>query len=123
MSDEPTPPIFVWEPADLATFDSVAEAESYLEPVDVRGELYTAYDADGRRLALGIRGEPSSFLWKKFEKEFVTIRCDDNSVSHRGELQRILTEYLVRIGSPVAEVVALSWEQLVATARRASLIG
>jgi hypothetical protein len=118
LSQRPSPPIFVWEPNDLASFGSVEEAESYLEPVDVRNDLYSAYDVEGRRLTLGITAssKKSLFGWRI---ERVTIACEESARPNRDELRAIFVTYLTGLAE-VRDAAALSWEELLAAARRES---
>jgi hypothetical protein len=52
------PPIFAADRhgPDIAVFRSVAAAEGFLEPVDVRNEENEVYDAEGRRLLATLSG-------------------------------------------------------------------
>jgi hypothetical protein len=118
LSQRPSPPIFVWEPNDLASFGSVEEAESYLEPIDVRNNLYSAYDVVGHRLTLGITASSKkSLLGSPIER--VTIACEEGARPNRDELRAIFVKYLTTLGQ-VRDAAALSWEELVAAARRES---
>jgi hypothetical protein len=44
------PPIFVFEPNDLTIFESVENAERYIEPPEVRDGSLFFYDSEGRVL-------------------------------------------------------------------------
>ncbi len=46
------PPIIVDEQGTATVFESIEDAERYLEPIDVRNEEYVAYDSEGRLLRL-----------------------------------------------------------------------
>ena|SRR5215204_1884251 len=48
------PPIFVYEPADLSVFESIAAAELGVEPIDVRNNEFLYYDAEGRILEASV---------------------------------------------------------------------
>ena len=118
MSQRPSPPIFVWEPNDLASFGSVEEAESYLEPIDVRNNLYSAYDVEGRRLTLGITASSKKSLFGS-PIDRVTVACEEGAPPNRDELRAIFVKYLTSLGQ-LRDAAALSWEELVAAARRES---
>lgn len=47
-------PISIHDHGDLSTFDSVEEAEAYLEATDVERGEYIVKDVDGRRLAVDV---------------------------------------------------------------------
>jgi hypothetical protein len=80
------PPIIVSESGDVETFESVAAAESYLEPIDVEKGRYIAYDSRGRLLQL-IPTSPQ-----------VSIRAAEKDAGHHRELQDLLIEFFKRVG-------------------------
>lgn len=82
-------PIIVAEGRDVALFVSVAEAESYLEPIDAADGIYRGYDAEGRLLKV----EPDG--------SGVRVRAAEGSPGHVGELGDLLRGFLERVGEPV----------------------
>jgi hypothetical protein len=74
-------PIFVWEPNDMAAFESVEEAESHTEPYDV--DEGVVYDAEGRLLAFELEGPGR--LW---EKSVVLRECEPQQDSPRQPAHR-----------------------------------
>jgi hypothetical protein len=93
------PPIIVEEYGNLMFFKSAADAERYLEPIDVRNGEYVAYDSVGRRLTLGVAKKESKFFYGmlKDTMEVVTVR-DGNGVDAADELSQILRKFLERFG-------------------------
>jgi hypothetical protein len=55
-------PIFVSDPGSLMAYESIADAQIDLEPVDVEEGVYTGYDFEGRRLVLQASGVRSIFV-------------------------------------------------------------
>jgi hypothetical protein len=49
-----TGPFFLIEHGDVSAFGSIESLLQYVEPVDVRNDEYSAYDAEGCRLTLGV---------------------------------------------------------------------
>ena len=80
------PPIIVSESGDVEAFESVEEAESYLEPIDVEKERFIAYDSHGRLLQL-IPSSPR-----------IRIRAAEKDARHHRELRNLLTGYLGGVG-------------------------
>ena len=87
MSDLSTP-IVVAEGWDIILFKTVADAESYLEPIDVINGIFDGYDAEGRLL--------------KFETNVneVRIYAAEEEPAHSGELERLLRGFLNQIEDP-----------------------
>lgn len=56
-------PISVHENGGVSIFSSVAEAESYMEPIDVEHGEYIVTDADGKRLSLSVVVEDVPLFW------------------------------------------------------------
>lgn len=82
MTSLPVLPIFVSEGRDVDVYASVWQAEADLETVDVEGEIYTGYDAAGRRLRIEARGEE------------VNISLAEDEPSAVAELSSLLRGYL-----------------------------
>lgn len=89
----------VSERGELLFFRSVADAEAYLEPVDVEQEEYVAYDSQGARLSLAVvRREHSTLagLWR-FPVSCVAVR-EPSGERQEQELRRLLLDFLERLG-------------------------
>lgn len=89
------PPIIIDEHGDLEFFRSAADAERYLEPIDVENEEYAAYDSVGRRLTLTVERKQYNFLgglWRGTRKAVVVL--DEGEVDATEELSQILADYL-----------------------------
>jgi hypothetical protein len=70
-------PISINENGDVSIFETVEEAEAYMEPMDVERGEYTVLDADGRQLdvVIAVKEVPIFFgLWKTRLKK-IEIRC------------------------------------------------
>jgi hypothetical protein len=108
------PPIIVDEYGDLAFFRSAADAERYLEPIDVKNEEYTAYDSVGRRLTLGVARKETRFFYGilKGAVEVVTVR-DESGVDAAEELRQLLLEYLEGTGKSTKSLEGAALETLI----------
>ena len=95
-------PIIVNEHGDVQVFESVNDAETALEAIDVRNDEYVAYDADGQRLLVSVVEE----------NDHVQISYEEDRGNGREELKKILSVFLVRTGHP-DEVKEMSLQQLI----------
>lgn len=110
-------PLLVWESGDLLTFQSVAEAESSLEPIDVRSGIYRGFDGEGRLLTLGVTVRRERFLGiVSVSRERVFVRLAEESPNHRGELKDILQRFLRAAGVAGDAVSTMTFEELVTAA-------
>lgn len=82
------PPVFVIEANDVSVHSSLEDAALQLEPIDVKDNLYAAYDSEGRLLHL----EP--------EGHRVKISLVEEVPRHGHELEEALRRYLTAIGKP-----------------------
>jgi hypothetical protein len=98
------PPIFVYEKGPLYIFKSVNDAESYLEPIDVKNNEYVAYDSEGRLLCLSA----TSF--------HVTIESAELEPNHAPELRKILVGFLAYMKTPEDWLEIASLQDLVTKA-------
>jgi len=90
-----TPPIFV-RSDDLYIFTSVAEAESYLEPVDVEPDEQ-GYDSEGRLLRVVVRGEVKrSGISIDQSRARVELVLAEEVPTHAEELRAVLGDWLAR---------------------------
>lgn len=117
----PRPPLLVWESGDLHAFQSVAEAESSLEPPDLRNGAYRGFDSDGRLLALSTAVRRERFLGVlSVSRERVSVALAEESPNHRDELMGILQRFLAAVGKPAETLTAMTFEELIAEASRTS---
>lgn len=71
-------PISVNEHGDISTFQSVQEAEAYMEPIDVERGEYVVTDADGRQLALNVVIEEVPLFWGLWKTPVKRVRIVDS---------------------------------------------
>ena len=94
-------PIIVDEHGAATIFESVKDAERYLEAVDVENNEYIAYDSEGRLLRL-IPTTPR-----------ITIRGAEQSPTHSPELRTLLTNLLGYTGVPASSLREATLQELV----------
>ena len=113
----PRAPILVWESGDLYAFQSLAEAESALEPPDVRNGVYRGFDGDGRLLALStiVRRE-KLFGGLSISREQVSLALAEENPNHLYELKGNLQRFLAAAGKAAEVVAAMTFDELVAEA-------
>ena len=80
------PPVIISESGDVDVFESVEDAEKYLEPVDVRAGRFVAFDSEGRSLLL----YPTS--------PRISIALAEETPSHAEELSVLLKRFLGQVG-------------------------
>ncbi len=97
-------PVIVFDNGDAIFFDSVEEAESWLEPPDI-GDLLI-YDCEGVRLSAKVELRRNSF-WASFwllrpsVQEVVVISEEVPRVQDAADLRSRISEYLEDVGHPV----------------------
>jgi len=117
----PHPPLLVWESGDLYAFQSVAEAESSLEPPDVKNGIYRGFDGDGRLLALSTTIRRERLLGVlSISRERVSVALAEESPNHRDELAGNLRLFLAAVGKPAEALTAMTFEELVTEASTTS---
>ena len=94
------PPIIVDEPGDPDVFESIEDAERYLEPIDVEANRFVAFDGEGRLLRL--TSTPRS----------VTIEAAEEVPNHGEVVRELLIEFLKNCGSVDPNLSSLSLEEL-----------
>ena len=77
------PPIFIVDDEDVIVLASVAKAENWIEPVDVKLGGFVAFDAEGRLLRF------NATHWR------VTVTAAELEVTHASQLEAALRAYLV----------------------------
>lgn len=107
-------PIILYGDGSLDFFKSVADAERYAEPIDVRNQEYVAYDSEGRRLELRVEEEVVTGWLRlgKTTKERVRIAQAEEVPTHAEELKHILRASLQKLGISLESLHSL--EDLVA---------
>lgn len=109
-----TPPVFV-RSDDLYIFDTVADAESWLEPVDVEPDKH-GYDAEGRALLVRVVGKvKKGWLGIDQSGARVEVSLAEESPTHAEELRGELVRWLTAIDGAVP---AGGLAELVERARR-----
>lgn len=81
-----SPPVIIDEHGTATIFESVENAERYLEPIDVRNKEYVAYDSEGRLLRL----LPTS--------PRITIESAEVEPNHSSEVRDLLIHLLTYTG-------------------------
>jgi hypothetical protein len=102
----PRPPIFILEELDVAVFDSMEDAERFLEPWQIKKGGGRIFDADGRL----IRAEVSGYR--------VVLTLAEERPSHAHELEDVLRRYLKAIGDIAADSSKCDLPCLVDACRR-----
>jgi len=91
-------PLVVVEELDVSFYASVDRLEKHLEAIDVSEGIYVAYDAAGRRLALGVTPPKRSrkILGLTFDTtpspQFVVVESWEADPRHADELETVLRE-------------------------------
>ncbi len=101
LGSEMKPPIIVTEPGDVVVFETVREAEVYLEAPDVKEGRLKAYDSEGRLLSLEQESEPGLKLFGItliVDPGIVKIGREESFTTHKDELKHVLVEYLIATG-------------------------
>ena len=96
-------------------FTTAAQAEEYLEPVDVRNNEYVAYDSAGRLLRLTVE-EKKVMLYSMIPispGERVVIGPAEAAAAHTGELRDLLTGFLAACGEDPDWLAQVSLDVLV----------
>jgi hypothetical protein len=85
---------------DLLFFRDVEQAETYVEPIDVRNGEYTGFDAEGRRLSLSVESRQEGGVLGRLggRSERVAIASDVTTAKHRDQLERDVRDFLRRAG-------------------------
>ena len=79
-------PIIAYDSGDVLVFENKDMAEKYLEPVDIKNNVYVAYDSSGYKLDLSVKGEKVSV-------------CQSTDLKlYAKELKEILFNFFLEIG-------------------------
>jgi hypothetical protein len=113
-----TPPIFIVSD-ELYVLPSKADAETWLEPVDVAPGEH-GYDAEGRLLHVVVRGHVKHGWFGSVDQSGARVELvlAEEIPHHREELRAVLAEWLARAEAASAkeELAAATLEELVARA-------
>jgi hypothetical protein len=95
------PPIIADSRGDVLVFETVALAESYMEPVDVRNGDYVVFDSEGRLLAVAVE--------RKGRHDRTVLRPGEAIPAHASVLRETLLRFLAktRLAAPGMEQMNL----------------
>ena len=112
------PPIIVIGD-DLEIFESVGDAERYIEAPDVHKGQTVAYDSEGRLLELRAPGQgTSTFLGVRTYdvRQPISISDAEPEPSHQSELSSCLRDYLHRLSLSEETLSQMSLAELIGVA-------
>lgn len=89
--EHPVPPVFIDDHGDVSVFRNVADAASWIEPIDVQNREYASYDSLGRLLDLVTDGRS------------VHISLAEREPNHAEPLLGILYSYLRACGDTMVD--------------------
>ena len=95
-------PIIIDSFGDVLVFESVEDAECYLEPIDVANDEYIGYDSEGRLLQLLVT-----------DSNRVSIQSAESEPKHSAELRKVMTFFLSNIGVSESWLSDASLQKLV----------
>ena len=95
------PPVIVDEHGSAMVFESIDDAERYLEPIDIRNQEYVAYDSEGRLLRL---------IASDFQ---VTVEAVDLEPQHSSRVRELLVGLLEYTGVESSVLQGKSLQELV----------
>ena len=104
------PPIIVNNFGDVVFFASVADAEGWLEAIDVENNEYVAYDSEGRLVTLGVVTKQKGFF--SGGKRVVVERAEAEP-THALELRNTLVHFFGRVGASKDWLASAALEELV----------
>lgn len=111
------PPIIVIEQGgDIEIFQTVRDAEMYLEPLDVENNEYVIYDSEGRLLTATLVTEHQCLFRLPFIKipvKFVRIQCYEPEPKYKERLHCALIEFAERLGMNVNTIKSLPLKDLI----------
>lgn len=92
-------PIIIDNFGDLLVFNSVEDAQNYIEPIDVQNKEYIAYDSEGRLLdILIITEKPNRFSSLVGKGEQIVLQPAESEPRHATELHNKLIHYFTQLG-------------------------
>lgn len=87
-------PIIISEPGDVMIFESVEEAQAYIDWQDVENDEYVGYDREGRVLNLRVAKIPVKILFFTLHNREVVIEDSEPEQKRPSELRNLLSNYL-----------------------------
>lgn len=87
------PPIILGEAGDVTVYATQEDAERSVEPIDVKRELYIAYDSEGRALRFIVHTKHGLF-----SREWVSLQEQESEPTHQQQLHDLLCTFLQQIG-------------------------
>ena len=112
------PPIFVLDRGSLDFFETAADVEAYLEPIDVASGVYRAFDSGGRVIELSverIRRSEAGGLWKSSRE---VVRTREGQDSDAAALFESILAFLTKLGRAPERAGDADLSGLVALATR-----
>jgi hypothetical protein len=99
---------------DVRFFESLQEAENYVEAIDVVNNEYVGYDSEGRILSLAVKPGSTGILGQLgIRRNRVAITIDEQRPSHADELRTLLVSFLRRVGVAQQWLNSASLDELV----------
>jgi hypothetical protein len=100
---------------DINIHASIEDAQLHLEAIDVKNNEYTAYDSEGRLLALDVVIDKTSILFGFFQTsvERVRIRQAEDDPFHADELRTALFRFLKALGVVDNSLSSENMDQLI----------
>lgn len=113
VSQEILPPVFLWDPNDLAVFRSLAEAASWLEPIDAADGRTRAWDSTGLPLTVRVEGRITGRRWIDQTGARTTIAAGTPGAEHVEAFRSALVTYLTEVGREIADATEWTLQDLV----------
>lgn len=96
-------PIIIFEQkCDLMIFNTLKEAESYLEPIDVKNQEYAAFDSEGMSLDIKVEKNKTQIEPTPFFKKETLI---DKLTEYLARVKKIKKDELLKL--PLADLIIL----------------
>jgi len=104
-------PIIANNRGDVCVFETIENAEKYIEPIDIKNNSWIIYDSEGRLLeALVIR---RSIFFRR-----VVLKACEQEPTHANDLRNLLIRFLSRAGESTEVIKTCSLPQLTEKALR-----
>ncbi len=89
-------PIIIYEHGDILSFDSLAEACNYVEPIDVKNNEYIVYDSTGEILNFEVVVRRKKVFFVGLEKEEIIL--NGTSKKDKSGLSEKIRKFLALAG-------------------------
>jgi hypothetical protein len=93
-------PIVVDNHGDILLFDTVEDAQVYLEPDDVKNHEYIAYDSEGKKVRLAVKSQgpvTNRFTRLFFPVEEVVLSLETQDIACSEELKSKLLAFIAQV--------------------------